>query len=215
MAELQTLNSQHPAVQYLCKKDKRLAKLIDMVGEIEYRTQPDCFARLVRSVINQMLSNKAAHVIGGRVAALCGGSITPENLLKLDREQLRDAGLSYTKADNILGIAKAATDGSLDFTNFPDMTDEEAMKELTRLRGIGTWSAKMFLIFTLNRMDVLPYEDVAFLQTYAWLYKTKDLQPASIIKRCKKWKPYSSIAARYFYYALDMGLTKQEFHLFK
>ena len=215
MAEVHILNKQHPAVQYLCRKDKRLAKLIDMVGEIEYRTQPDYFARLVRSIINQMLSNKAAHVIGGRVAALCGGSITPENLLKLDREQLRGAGLSYTKADNILGIAKAATDGSLDFTNFPDMTDEEAMKELTRLRGIGTWSAKMFLIFTLNRMDVLPYEDVAFLQTYAWLYKTKDLQPASIIKRCKKWKPYSSIAARYFYYALDMGLTKQEFHLFK
>ena len=214
MANLHTLNKQHPAVQYLCKKDKRLAKLIDMVGEIEYRTQPDCFARLVRSIINQMLSNKAAHTIGGRVAALCSGSITPENLLKLDREQLRGAGLSYTKADNILGIAKAATDGILDFSNFPNMTDEEVMKELTRLRGIGTWSAKMYLIFTLNRMDILPYEDVAFLQTYAWLYKTKDLQPASIIKRCKKWKPYSSIAARYFYYALDMGLTKKEFHLY-
>lgn len=82
------------------------------------------------------------------------------------------------------------------------------MKELTRLRGIGTWSAKMYLIFTLDRKDVLPYEDVAFLQTYAWLYKTDDLRPAAIIKRCKKWKPYSSIAARYFYYALDMGLTK-------
>ena len=75
--------------------------------------------------------------------------------------------------------------------------------------------AKMYLIFTLNRMDVLPYEDVAFLQTYAWLYNKKYLQPAAIIKRCKKWKPYSSIAARYFYYALDMGLTKKEFHLFK
>ncbi len=215
MTDIHVLNKQHPAVQYLCSKDKRMAKLIDMVGEIEYRTQPDCFARLAYSIINQMLSNKAAHVIGGRVAALCGGSITPENLLKLDREQLRGAGLSYTKADNILGIAKASTIGSLDFSRLPDMTDEEVVKELTRLRGIGIWSAKMFLIFTLNRMDVLPYEDVAFLQTYAWLYKTKNLQPASIIKQCKKWKPYSSIAARYFYYALDMGLTKQEFHLFK
>lgn len=211
MENLHILNKQHPVVQHLCKKDKRLAKLIDMVGEIEYRTQPDCFARLVRSIINQMLSNKVSHVIGDRVAALCGGSITAENLLKLDREQLRGAGLSYTKADNILDIAKAASDGSLDFSNFPNMTDEEVIKELTRLRGIGTWSAKMFLIFTLNRMDVLPFEDVAFLQTYAWLYKTKDLQPASIVKRCKKWKPYSSIAARYFYYALDMGLTKREF----
>ena len=215
MADLQILNAQHPAVQYLCKKDKRLAKLIDMVGDIEYRTQADCFARLVRSVINQMLSNKAAYVIGGRVAELCGGVITPENLLKLDREQLRGAGLSYSKADSILGIAKAASDGSLNFSNFPNMTDEEVLKELTRLRGIGTWSDKMYLIFTLDRKDVLPYEDVAFQQTYAWLYKTKDLQPTSIGKRCKKWKPYSSIAARYFYYALDMGLTKQEFHLHK
>ena len=215
MSDLHVLNKLCPEVQYLCRKDKRLAKLIDMVGEIEYRTQPDYFARLVRSIINQMLSNKAAHVIGSRVANLCGGSITPRNLLKLDREQLRGAGLSYAKADNVLGIAKAAINGNLDFSNFPDMTDEEVIKDLTHLRGIGTWSAKMFLIFSLNRPDVLPFEDVAFLQTYAWLYKTDDLRPATIIKRCKKWKPYSSIAARYFYYALDMGLTKNEFHLFK
>lgn len=215
MEDVHILNKQTPAVQYLCRKDKRLAKLIDMVGDIEYQEQPDCFARLAYSIINQMLSNKAAHVIGNRVADLCDGNICPENLLKLNREQLRRAGLSYIKADNILGIAKAATDGSLDFSNLPNMTDEEVMKELTRLRGIGTWSAKMYLVFTLNRMDVLPYEDVAFLQTYAWLYKTNDLRPAMVIKRCKKWKPYSSIAARYFYYALDMGMTKKEFHLFK
>ncbi len=215
MSDLHVLNKQCPEVQYLCRKDKRLAKLVDMVGEIEYRTQPDYFARLVRSVINQMLSNKAAHVIGGRVADLCEGVIAPDNLLKLDREQLRSAGLSYAKADNILGIAKAAADGSLDFSNFSNMTDEEVIKELTRLRGVGTWSAKMLLIFTPNRQDVLPFEDVAFLQTYAWLYKTNDLRPLTIIKKCNKWKPYSSIAARYFYYALDMGLTKRKFHLFK
>ena len=152
MTEIHVLNKDHPAVQYLCKKDKRLAKLVDMVGEIEYRTQPDCFARLVRSVINQMLSNKVAYAIGGRVADLCGGAITPENLLRLDRVQLRGAGLSYSKADNILGIAKSASDGSLDFSHFPNMTDEEVMKELTRLRGIGIWSAKMFLILTLNHI---------------------------------------------------------------
>ena len=215
MPEVQILNKQHPAVQYLCSKDKRLAKLIDMVGEIEYREQPDCFARLAYSIINQMLSNKVAHVIGSRVAELCGGAITPENLLKLDREQLRSTGLSYTKADNILGIAKAATDGSLDFSKLPELPDAEVIKELTRLRGIGDWSAKMYLLFTLNRMDVLPYEDMAFLQTYAWLYKTNDLRPAMVIKRCKKWKPYSSIAARYFYYALDIGLTKTDFNLHK
>ena len=215
MEVFETLNKQHPAVRHLCSKDKRLAKLIEMTGEIEYHIQPDSFSRLIYSVINQMLSNKVAHVIGSRVVNLCNGSLTPGNLLKLDREQLRRTGLSYTKADNILGIAKAVTDGSIDFSKIPDMTDDEVIQELTCLRGIGTWSAKMFLIFTLNRADVLPYEDTAFLQTYAWLYKTDDLRKASIIKKCKKWKPYSSIAARYFYYALDMGLTKKEFHLLK
>ena len=215
MSEVHILNKHHPAVQYLCSKDKRLAKLIDMVGDIEYREQPDCFARLAYSIINQMLSNKAAHVIGNRVADLCDGNICPKNLLKLDREQLRRTGLSYNKADNILGIAKAATDGSLDFSKLPELPDAEVIKELTRLRGIGDWSAKMYLLFTLNRMDILPFEDIAFLQSYSWLYKTDDLRPTMVIKRCKKWKPYSSIAARYFYCALDMGLTKQEFHLFK
>lgn len=215
MADIQILNRQHPAVLYLCGKDKRLAKLIDMVGDIEYRVQPDCFSRLVYSIINQMLSNKVAHIIGSRVVDLCGGSITPENILKLDREQLRSTGLSYTKADNILDIAKATKGGNLNISSFPYMSDKEVMIELTHLCGIGSWSAKMFLIFTLNRMDVLPYEDVAFLQTYAWLYKTNDLRPIAVIHRCKKWKPYTSIAARYFYCARDMGLTKKEFHLFK
>nr|DAO73628.1 MAG TPA: 3-methyladenine DNA glycosylase [Caudoviricetes sp.] len=73
----------------------------------------------------------------------------------------------------------------------------------------------MYLIFCLNRQDILPYEDVAFLQGYRWAYKTDDCSPSSIQKRCKKWKPYSSIASRYMYRALDTGLTKMEFHLYK
>ena len=86
---------------------------------------------------------------------------------------------------------------------------------LTSVHGIGTWTAKMYLMFVLNRQDVLPFEDVAFLQGYGWAYKTDDFSPAAVQKKCKKWKPYSSIAARYMYKALDRGLTKEEFHLFK
>ena len=95
------------------------------------------------------------------------------------------------------------------------MTDDEVMRKLTSIRGIGNWSAKMYLIFALDRKDILPYEDTAFLQAYSWLYKTNDYSPEAVKKRCKKWKPYSSIAARYMYRALDMGLTKREFHLYK
>lgn len=215
MEKTQKLNEKHPAVKYLKKRDRRLAKLIDMVGEIEYVSQKDCFARLIYSIVNQMLSNKVAHILGGRLEKLCNGTITAKSLLKLDRQTLRSIGLSYLKADYILGVAKAANEGAIHFSLFPKMDDDDIINELTHLRGIGTWSAKMYLLFTLNRPDVLPYEDVAFLQTYKWLYKTEDLQPESVKKKCKKWKPYSSIAARYFYYALDMGLTKKEFHLFK
>ena len=132
---------------------------------------------------------------------------------KLDKEQLRKAGLSYSKAEYILGVAKATAENKICFEKLPHMTDEEVIKELTKLKGVGSWSATVYLIFTLNRPDVLPYEDGAFLQSYSWLYKTKNLEPESIVKRCKKRKPYSSIAARYLYYALNMELTKEAFNL--
>lgn len=98
---------------------------------------------------------------------------------------------------------------------FPDRTDAAALKELINLHSIGTWTAKMYLIFILDRQDILPFEDIAFLQSYKWLYKTEDVSKASIEKKCKKWKPYSSVAAKFIYRALDMGFTKEEFHLFK
>ena len=95
------------------------------------------------------------------------------------------------------------------------MDDEIVFKKITSVRGLGSWSAKMYLIFVLNRQNILPYEDGAFLQSYSWLYKTDDRKPASIKKKCKKWEPYSSIAARYLYKDLDNGFTKEEFHLKK
>lgn len=94
------------------------------------------------------------------------------------------------------------------FNKLVHLPDVEVIKKLTALRGLGPWSAKMYLIFVLNRLDVLPYEDGAFLQAYKWLYATEDVKPPSIIKRCETWKPYSSLAARYLYRALDSGLTR-------
>ena len=93
------ITQDHPAVQHLMKKDKRLARVICMVGDIEYVVQADCFSRLIRSIVNQMLSNKVACVLQERLRDLCGGEITPESILKLDKEQLRKTGLSYSKAE--------------------------------------------------------------------------------------------------------------------
>lgn len=100
-------------------------------------------------------------------------------------------------------------------SDLAQLSDIEVIKKLTKYRGIGNWTAKMYLIFVLDRQDILPYEDGAFLQAYKWLYKTDDISPKSVEKKCRKWKPYSSVAARYMYRALYLGLTKEEFHLFK
>ena len=209
------LTQESEAIQYLCAKDKRLAKVIRMLGDMTYELHEDVYAFLVQEIIEQMLTIKAAQAIFNRLKALCSGEVTPERVQALSDEELRGIGTSESKVKYIRGLTEAVLDGSIDLGSLQEMSDDEVLKKLTSLHGIGTWTAKMVLIFVLDRQDVLPYEDVAFLQGYEWMYKTNDRSPAAVKKRCRKWSPYTSIAARYLYDALDEGLTKKPFHLFK
>ena len=216
MSLLITLDGSSPSIQYLQKKDKRLAKIISMVGPLTYEPHTDNpFPFLIHEIIEQMLSIKAGAKIYGRLVERCGGVITPEALGQLSLEEIRSGGTSQSKAKAIAAAAEAVRSGQLDFRRFPELTNEEVLAELRALPGIGSWTAKMYLLFVLDRQDILPYEDVAFLQAYSWLYKTDDRSRQAVEKKCRKWKPYSSIAARYLYKAYDKGLTKEEFHLFK
>ncbi len=216
MADVVTLNMETPSIQYLCKKDKRLAKVIGLVGPITYTTHDDDpYAFLIHEIIEQMLSIKAGATIYNRLVDLCGGNLTPEAINPLSIEQIRSTGTSSTKATYIKGITENVLSGNLVFDDLIKMSDEAVFKKLLSLRGIGQWTAKMYLLFVLDRPDILPYEDVAFLQSYEWMYNSKDRSKESVIKKCAKWKPYSSIASRYLYRALDTGLTKEEFHLYK
>ena len=211
------LNLSDPRIQYLCECDKRLAKVINMIGPISYtvREPKDAYPFLIHEIIEQMLSVKAGNAIYNRLKALCSGNICPETISSLSNEEIRGIGTSNTKVTFIRSVTEAVITGKLDFDELDKMDDEEAMKKLMSIRGIGSWTAKMYLLFVLGRQDILPYEDVAFLQSYQWLYKTLNRSPDSVIKKCKKWKPYASIAARYLYRALDEGYTKEEFHLYK
>lgn len=217
MQEIITLDMNTPSVQYLCRKDKRLAKLVSMVGSISYEPHchDDTYAFLIHEVIEQMLSIKAGRKIYRRLEDLCNGTVTAEKVSQLSDEQIKSIGTASSKVRCIRGITDAVMCGDLDFEKIHYLSDDEILEELTKLYGIGNWTAKMYLIFVLDRQDVLPYEDVAFLQGYKWVYKTDDVSPESIKKKCRKWKPYSSIAARFFYKALDAGMTKEEFHLYK
>lgn len=215
VTEIITLDANTPSVQYLCKKDKRLAKVINMVGSITYQPHEDPYQFLINTIIGQMLSNKVADIMSARLDILCNGCITADVINQLSDEQLKSIGISNSKVSYIRILTSTIESGDLDFTILNKMTDAEIIKKLTSIRGIGKWSAKMYLIFVLNRQDILPVEDMAFLQGYGWAYKTNDYTPAAVSDKCKKWKPYSSIAARFLYRALDNGLTKEEFHLYK
>ena len=210
------LDENHPAVQALCRRDKRIQKVVRMIGPITYRPHDENpYGFLVEQILSQMLSNRVAEVISGRLQALCGGAFTPDAIRALSDEQIRGAGTSGAKVRYIRALTEAVDAGSLDFDALPALSDAEVVKRLTAVRGIGTWSAKMYLLFVLDRPDVLPFEDVAFLQGYAWAYNTDDLSPAAVRKKCAKWRPHSSVAARFMYRALDGGFTKEKFHLYK
>lgn len=216
MADIITINSKSESIIHLCSKDKRLAKVIDMIGPITYSPyEDDSYAFLVHEIIEQMLSIKAGAKIYARLQELCNGNIDPHIISHISNEQLKSIGTSSNKVLYIRSLTDSIINGSLSLDKLTNLEDKEVIKQLTSIKGIGLWTAKMYLIFVLNRPDVLPTEDVAFLQSYKWLYKTEDTSPGSILKRCKKWSPYSSIAARYLYRALDEGLVKTEFHLYK
>jgi len=216
MSEQITLTLESDSIKYLIQKDARLAKVIKTIGPISYSPHTDNpYAFLVHEIIEQMLSQKAGQSIYSRFENLCGLSVEPETVKRLTVEEMKSVGMSANKALYIKALTDAVNDGSLNFNEFPGLSDREIISKLTTVKGIGTWSSKMYLIFVLNRQDILPFEDGAFLQSYKWLYKTDDCSKESMEKKCRKWKPYSSIASRYLYRALDMGLTRTEFHLYK
>lgn len=216
MRDVLILDSTSASIKYLCQKDKRLNKVISDIGPISYTPHTDdAYSFLVHEIIEQMLSVKAGAKIYERLEALCGGVVTPDTVKALSDEEIKGIGTSSFKVGYIRSLTNAVDTGELVFEDLADMSDLQVIKKLTAIRGIGKWSAKMYLIFALDRQDILPTEDVAFLQSYEWLYKTKDRSEDVVKKRCKKWSPYSSIAARYLYRALDMGMTKDEFHLYK
>lgn len=195
-------------IAYLKRKDNRLAKVIDSIGDLVEWDRPDSFKFLVSEIVGQMLSSNVRDVLLSRLNTLCSNDITPESVLLLSQTDLRGIGLSNSKASFIINLASLVHEGKVDFTSLKDLSDEEVTKYLMSIKGIGIWTSKMYLLFFLHRDDVLPVEDVAFLQAFKWLYGYKDPSRETIERRCRKWKPYSSLAARYMYVALDSGLTK-------
>ena len=198
-------------IKTLKKKDKRLSQLISIAKSVYCPMYTDGYAFIVEQIVSQMLSNASARKLIDKLKALAGGRIKADCISLLDVDDIASIGISKTKAGYILSFTNAVADGSLDLSKLEGISDADVMKELTSIKGIGNWTAKMYLLFVLQRQDILPYEDGAFLQAYKWLYETKNTKKDVVMKRCMKWSPYSSLASRFLYQALDSGLMKTPF----
>ncbi len=193
------------AIIHLKNADPVMAGLIERVGNGRMAVRPPKFETLARAIVFQQLNWKAAIKIYERLEAAAGGALTPESILKLTPQRMRKCGLSRQKLSYIRDLAKKTSTGEVDFASLPSQSDEEVIAHLTRVKGIGVWSAQMFLMFALKRRDVLPTTDYGILSAVRKAYGIKKLPKARTVTRlAEKWRPYRSIACWYLWRSLDM-----------
>lgn len=192
------------AVAHLQKVDPVMAGVIRRVGKMPARYHEPTFATLVRSITFQQLNGKAAGTIHGRLVAAAGGTVTPESILKLAPRKMRACGLSRQKLAYIRDLAAKTKNGEVDFAALPKMRDAEVIEHLTRVKGIGEWSAQMFLMFALRRPDVLACGDFGVQAAIRKHYgKRKHPKPKDVAKIGRAWSPYSSLACLYLWRSMD------------
>ena len=166
---------------------------------------PAEFSSLAEAIVYQQLNGKAAVTIFKRFAALAGEPITPDGILRLTDEQLRSVGLSKQKSAYLKDLAAKTASGLLDFSRLPELPDEEVIKHLTQVKGIGVWTAHMFLLFSLRRPNVLPTGDYGVQMAVKKHYKKRKLpKPKDMEKIARAWEPYRSIACWYMWRSLDI-----------
>lgn len=193
------------AINHLKKSDPVLRGIIERVGPCRMEYGPPEFHSLAEAIVYQQLNGKAAVTIFKRFAALAGDPLTPEGILKLTDDQLRSVGLSKQKSAYLKDLATKTAAGLLDFSRLHELPDEEVIKHLTQVKGIGVWTAQMFLIFTLRRPDVLPTGDYGVQAAIKKHYRKRQLpKPHVMEKIARPWAPYRSVACWYLWRSLDI-----------
>lgn len=192
------------ALNHLKNSDKIMASIIARVGPYKIVYREPTFEALARAIVFQQLSTKAARTIYGRLQEAAGGAITPEAIQNLSVGEMRRAGLSKQKIGYIRDLAEHALSGKVDFANLHRMTDEEVMVALTDIKGIGEWTAHMFLIFALRRPNILATGDLGVRTAVQRAYRKRKLPtPMQMEKIAEGWHPYRSVACWYLWRSLE------------
>jgi DNA-3-methyladenine glycosylase II len=198
------------AEKHLARRDPILKQLIRKVGACALQANPNHFVVLTKSIVSQQLSFKAAATIHGRLlASTKGAQLTPAALLALSEEVLQAAGLSRAKRASLRDLATKAHAGGLAFLEKGEIADEEVITRLVEIKGIGRWTAEMFLIFSLGRLDVLPVADLGLRAGVQQVYGLKELPEKDQLEIiAKPWQPYRSIATWYIWRSRAFAVTK-------
>jgi DNA-3-methyladenine glycosylase II len=192
----------------LARRDPNLAVFVARAGPMKWRPrQADAYAALVRSIVYQQLAGRAAAAIHGRFVALFdGASLTPGAVLAVPESLLRAAGLSGAKVTSILDLSSRIEDGRVDLAHVSRLDDDEVIAQLSAVRGIGVWTAQMFLLFQLRRLDVWPTGDLAVRRGYALMHGLADLPtPAELGALGNLFVPYRSVAALWCWEAVHIS----------
>jgi DNA-3-methyladenine glycosylase II len=192
------------ALKHLAVADARLAAIIKSVGAYEIKLRKDPFRSLVEAIIYQQLAGSAADAIYRRFVKIYGRFPRPAQLLATKDAKLRAAGLSARKIEYLKDLAARVADGRLKLAQLTKLLDEEVIEQLDQVKGIGRWTAEMFLIFCLGRQDVLPVDDLGLRRAMQKTYLLAELPSPEIMRNiAQPWKPYSSIATWYMWKSLE------------
>jgi 3-methyladenine DNA glycosylase/8-oxoguanine DNA glycosylase len=197
------------AVAEVARRDRVMGRFIERAGPMELRASRgvDVFTALASSINYQQLAGKAAAAIHGRFLGLFDGQPTPQAVLDTPLDRLRSAGLSGNKAAAIVDLAAKVVDGTVPRDGWSKLSDDEIVERLSAVRGIGRWTAEMFLIFDLRRLDVWPVDDYGVRKGYARLYGLPDLpKPKALQAEGDRFRPYRTVAAWYCWRAVDTTL---------
>jgi DNA-3-methyladenine glycosylase II len=196
------------ATAEIARRDPVMAGLIERAGPLRIRPprDPDPFVELAQAIAYQQLAGRAAAAIWSRVAALFDGAMTPERVLETPDEAFRSAGFSAAKTRSVKDLADKILAGVVPVDRLRRMPDDEIVERLTQVRGIGPWTAEMFLIFTLRRMDVWPVLDYGVRSGYRTAYRLKELPtPKELQAEGERFRPYRTVAAWYCWRAVELG----------
>ena len=194
------ISKQDQRVQQLMRKDAILASLIEDIGDIERNLRPDLLKSIVRSIVGQQISVKAAVAIFDRLTQKIDDDWSVDTISKLTEEDMVEIGLSKPKQKYLFNLIEHINDNELEFSQFDKISNEAIIKQLTAVKGIGKWTAEVFLIFTMQREDVVPIDDVGLQRAAKHLYKVPDDNGKELLKKCQStWGNQATIGCLYLW----------------